>query len=426
MSITAIALAFALLTLDRVLTNSLTGQLGWVYTGGPDGARSLLSAIAGSMVTVAGTVFSITIVALQLASSQFGPRILRNFMQDTGNQVVLGTFVSTFIYCLLILRTVRGEDSRGEEFVPKVAITASIVLAMVSTGILIYFIHHASTLIQASHVIKKVTHDLDSAIDRLFPEKLGQRPSKAGRQVGEIPVDFEARSISVKSEDSGYLQAVNEDKLLEIATQNQLLLHLNHHPGHFIVQGNELIRAYPGERIDAKLAAAINRVFLLGRERTEQQDVEFPIQQLVEIAIRAISPAVNDPFTAIRCIDQLSVGLCALAKREFPSPYRYDSENHLRVIARPYTFAELTDAAFNQIRQYGKSDVAVAIRLLEAIAVIASQTQREQDRSVLLRHATMIQRDSLEAISEACDRTDIEERYQATLQALKRHRDSHD
>lgn len=422
MALGAVALAFGCLNLDRALQSGWIDRLSWIYTGGPQGARALLSAVAGSMITVAGTIFSITMIALQLASSNFGPRLLRNFMQDTGNQVVLGTFVATFVYCLVVLRTIRGEDN--ELFVPEVSVTVGILLAMASIGVLIYFFHHASTLIQVSHVIQEVSHDLSKAIDRLFPEKLGQRLSP-GRQVGEIPVDFEARSASVKSDHSGYLQAINEEKLLDLASQHQLLLHLHYQPGHFVVRGNELIRAYPAERVDAKLAAQINRVFLLGRERTEQQDVEFPIQQLVEIAIRAISPAVNDPFTAIRCIDQLSVGLCALAEREFPSPYRYDSENQLRVIAKPYTFAVLTNTALNQIRQYGKSDVAVVIRLLEAIAVIASHTHREQDRSVLLRHATMIHRDSLEAVSEACDRTDIEESYRAATQALKHHRDNH-
>lgn len=419
----AMILVFLVLKLDRLAESAFSSYLIWLYTGGPDGARSLLLAIAGSMITVAGTVFSITIVALQLASSQFGPRIIRNFMQDTGNQIVLGTFIATFIYCLLILRTIRVEPP----FVPKIAVTMAILLAIINTGVLIYFIHHASTSIQASHIIKQVTDELDAAIERLFPQAIGHSLAAASpRRVGEIPIDFDPKSAVIKSGKSGYLQTIDAENLLEVATHHQLLVRLNHHPGNFIVQGSELARIYPGEKFDQKLADQINEVFTLGKERTERQDVEFPISQLVEIASRAISPGINDPFTAIRCIDRLSVGLSSLAEREFPSPYRYDDRNNLRVIANPYTFADLTNAAFNQIRQYGSSDVAVVIRLLEAIQVIVTHTHREQDRAVLLRHATMIKRNSQEGVLEECDRTDIEARYQAVLQALEAQRKSHD
>jgi len=351
--------------------------LGWIYTGGPDGVRALLSAVTGSMITVAGTTFSITIVALQLASSQFGPRLLRNFMQDTGNQVVLGTFIATFLYCLLVLRTIRGDDYYV--FVPQISVTVGILLAIISIGVLIYFINHASTLIQASHIIGKVSADLYGAINRLFPKKLGYGKSEQERQVGEIPANFDAQAHSIKASDSGYFQEVDNKRLLKIAQSKNLLLRLNHHPGKFIVQGCELVLIWPGERVTKKLTQQINDAFILGRERTEQQDVEFLINQLVEIACRAISPGVNDPFTAIRCIDQLSVGLSHLAEREFPSPYRYDDDHNLRVIVQPLTFAGLADAAFNQIRQYGSTDVAVIIRLLEAIAAIAEHTHRQND-----------------------------------------------
>jgi uncharacterized membrane protein len=168
---------------------------------------------------------------------------------------------------------------------------------------------------------------------------------------------------------------------------------------------------YPRERVTRKLVKKLNDAFILGKERTEQQDVEFPIEQLVEIALRAISPAVNDPFTAIRCIDRLSAGLSHLAQRNFPSPYRYDDHKNLRVIAERVTFTGLVNTAFNQIRQYGKSDVAVTIRLLEAIATIACYTSTQKERAVLLRHAEMIRRDSQQAISEELDKRDIEERY---------------
>ena len=417
MAIVAIALAFTMLTLDRAGKSGPIENLGWIYTGGPDGARTLLSAVAGSMVSVAATAFSITIVALQLASSHFGPRLLRNFMRDTGNQVVLGTFIGTFIYCLIVLRTVHGEDYNV--FVPQISVTFGMVLAIASIGVLIYFIDHASTIIQASHVISEVSADLDDAINRLFPEKIGHSVSEHKRHFGEIPANFDEEACPIKAPGSGYLQAIDDEKLMKLACKHKLLLRLRYRPGKFVVQGSALVMVWPFEHVNHKLTDQINDAFILGKERTEQQDVEFPINQLVEIALRAISPAVNDPFTAIRCIDRLSVGLSQLAQRDFPSPYRYDDNNNLRVIALGVTFAGLTDAAFNQIRQYSTSDVAVSIRLLEAIAVIATYTRNKKDRAALLRHADMIKHDSHEELSQECDQKDVEERYQAVVRALE-------
>ena len=413
----AIALAFTMVTLDQSGKSGPIQKLGWVYTGGPDGARTVLSTIAGSMITVAGTAFSIVIVALTLASSQFGPRLLRNFMQDTGNQVVLGTFIATFIYCLLVLRTVRGDNYNV--FVPQISVTVGILLGVASIGVLIYFIHHASTSIQSSHVITEVNKDLDHAIDHLFPEQIGHGIPQKRRWVEEIPVNFDEEASPILAINSGYLLAIDEEQLLKLAKSKDLLLRLNYRPGHFIVHRHEIVRVWYGERVNEKLTHQINDAFILGSERTEQQDVEFSIQQLVEIALRAISPAINDPFTAIRCIDRLSAGLSRLAQKEFPSPYRYDEDNNLRVIANPVTFVGLVDEAFNQIRHYGSSDVAVTMRLLEAIAIIGIQTRNQKDRMALLRHAEMIKRGSQEAVSEECDRQDIEERYLAAVKVLR-------
>lgn len=419
MAVIAIALAFTMLTLDRAGKSGPLESLGWIYTGGADGARTVLSAVAGSMVSVAATAFSITIVALQLASSQFGPRLLNNFMRDTGNQVVLGTFIATFIYCLLVLRTIRGEGDGYSQFVPQFSVTVGVLLALASIGVLIYFINHAATKIQASHVISEVSADLDDAIDRLFPEKIGHGVPEHKRRVGEIPASFDSEARPIRATGRGYIQAIDDEKLMKLARKHNLLLRLKYRPGKFVIQGSDLVMVWPGERVDQKLTDQINDAFVLGRERTEQQDVEFPINQLVEVAIRAISPAVNDPFTAIRCIDRLSAGLSQLAQREIPSPYRYDDDNNLRVIANPVTFSGLTDAAFDQIRQYSTPDIAVKIRLLEAIEVIATYTRNKKDRTALLRHADMIERSSREGVSEECDRKYIEERYQAAVKALE-------
>ncbi|MEC4812744.1 MAG: DUF2254 domain-containing protein [Scytonema sp. PMC 1069.18] len=417
MAAMAIILAVGMLTLDRHGYYGPIEKWGWIYTGGPDGARAVLSAVAGSMISVTATAFSITIVALQLAASNFGPRLLRNFMQDTGNQVVLGTFIATFIYSLLVLRVIHGEDYNI--FVPQISVTVGIVLGIISIGVLIYFIHHASTIIQVSNVIAEVSADLDRTIEQIFPKNFGQSEEEDKRRVAEIPTNFESESCEIVATDSGYLQGIDNEKLMKIARKHNLLFRLKTRPGKFVIQGSILLIVWHKDRLNKKLAKQIVDAFLLGKERNEQQDVEFPIEQLVEIALRAMSPAVNDPFTAIRCIDRLSAGLSRLAQIDFPSPYRYDSDDNLRVIAEIVTFAELTDAAFNQIRLYSTQDRAVTLRLLEAIAQIAHHIRYPNYKVALRRHADMIFQDSREGISQEQDQKDIYQHYQAVIQALQ-------
>jgi len=405
-----------MLTVDRT---GGTPNWWWVYTDGTDGARSLLSSVAGSMVSVVATAFSITIVALQLASSNFGLRLLQNFMQDTGNQIAIGTFIATFIYCLLVLRTIHGEGDGYSFFVPHLSVTVGRVLAIASMGVLIYFIHHASTIIQASHVITQVSDDLDKTIDRLFPEKIGHSAAKNSWQFGKISAYFEEEASPVKAAADGYLQAIDDRELMKITRKYNLLVRVKTRPGKFIIKGSDLALVLPGKRVDRKLTQLINDAFRVGKERTEYQDAGFPINQLVEIAWRPLSPGINDPFTAIRCIDRLSAGLSRIAQRDFPSPYRYDGEDNLRVIVEVATFEWLVNSAFNQIPQYGYTDVAVTIRLLEAIAIIAPYTRYKKDRALLLRHAGMIERGSLEKITEEGSRAFIIQRYEAAAKVLK-------
>mgnify|MGYP002777061403 CR=1 FL=1 len=418
MVVLAIGLSFVTIAIDQAYETDVISKLGWAYSLGPSGSRAILSAIASSMVSVATTAFSITIVALQLASSQFGPRLLRNFMQDTGNQVVLGTFIATFVYSLMVLRTVNGVEEN--EFVPHISVTCGIGLAIASIGVLIYFIHHAASSIQVDQVIKRVGQELESAINRLYPEKIGRTASKRREEkVSDLPPDFDRDAAVIRATKTGYIQAIDDTQLMQIAIEKDLLLHIRQRPGRFIVQGSELARVFPRDPVNKQLVAQINDVFVLGAQRTEQQDVEFSIDQLVEIAVRALSPGINDPFTAIRCIDQLSATLCQFVQREIPSPYRYAEHDRLRVVAEPTTFADVADAAFNQIRQYGQTSVAVTMRLLEAIAVIAAFTHRPSDQAVLRRHAQMIERGSHDSIVEELDRKDIRERYLAAIKAME-------
>jgi uncharacterized membrane protein len=410
----AVALAFATVALDTAVTNEWLRSRSWTYTGGAEGASAVLETVAGSMITIAGVVFSLTLVALSLASSQFGPRLLRNFMRDTTNQLVLGTFVASFLYCLLVLRTIRRADEVA--FVPHLSVTLGVLFALVSLGVLIYFIHHVSMSIQADEIIARVSSELAAGIDRLFPKQLGK--SAAGAARPRVPETFDQDARIVEAAGDGYLQLIDAEGLMGLAADEDAIFRIERRPGQYVIAGSPLLRAWPGERVTDDLAAKVNAVFVLGNQRTDAQDIEFAVHQLVEIAARALSPGVNDPFTAIACVDRLGSALCRLARRELPSPYRYDEQNRLRVVAPAITFPEIADAAFNQIRQHSRPNAALAIRLLDTIAVIAAAAQRTEDRDALRRHADMIVRGAREALPEAEDRRSVEARYEAARLAL--------
>jgi len=418
MVIGSMVLSFLAIFADETL------QLVWlqdsqsVYSGGAEGARAVLATIAGSMISVAGLTFSITIVTLTLASSQFGPRLLRNFMRDLGNQIVLGTFIATFVYCLLVLR--RVTDTSDGQFVPHVSITIGIVLALVSLGVLIYFIHHTSVSIQANTVIAAVSEDLHHAIERLFPERMGERgqdPTETldnmGLEPGTAPY-----GEPILAQASGYIQVIDGDHLMQLAMQHDVILRLEHKPGDFAIEGCPLAILWPAVKADDALAASLNRGFVLGSERTYAQDVGFAIDQLVEIACRALSPGINDPFTAVACVDRIGVALCQLAERVMPSSYRYDADARLRVIAPTMTFLDISDKAITPIRQYCRTSIIVTLRLLEIIALVASHVHREEDRQALSRQVDMIQQGSLEGLPVEPDRYRVEKSYQEALQAL--------
>jgi uncharacterized membrane protein len=418
MVLSAIGLSLALISLDRRIELDSYRIFGFLYTGGPDGARSILATIAGSMITVAGVTFSITIVALTLAASQFGPRLLRNFMRHPGNQIVLGTFVATFLYCLIVLGSIA--PLKEKVFVPTLSVNFAILLVLVSVGILIYFIHHVSTSIQADQVIRSVSTELSAHLHRLFPEKLGYEKDKIEKDTESLkpqegPYYEEQR---IENSQSGYLQAIENSGLLEIAKSNDALLYLEYRPGEFVMIGSTIVTVKCNDQLSEHAVKKIASAFIIGQQRTPEQDAEFAVHQLVEIAVRALSPGINDPITAITCIDWIGSALCYLTSRAFPSPYLYDDQGKLRIITKAVTFTGITNAAFDQIRQNCHSSVAVTIRLLETLQKIASHSRNPEQREAVLRQAKMIVRASRTSVLEENDVIDVKERYQAVREAI--------
>jgi uncharacterized membrane protein len=341
--------------------------------------------------------------------------LLRNFMADTGNQIVLGTFVATFIYCLLVLRTVRRDGDT--EFVPYISVTTGLLLGLVSLIVLIYFFHHMALSLQAPYVIGQVAGDLFSTIERLYPaagtEQDRSRPGKP-----DVPSDFDDQAQVVRAEANGYIQAIDEEDLINIAGDREMVLKLPVRPGDFIIKGMALVCALPRDRLDDETAHRLRSNFILGKQRTYTQDVEYGVEQLVEVAERALSPGINATFTAITCIDWLGAALAELFRRDFPSPYRLDSQGNLRVwFERPLTVDGVVDAAFNQIRQSARDNVAVHIRLLEKIAALRALTRDPHALAALDRHARMIEDASGSQLLQRDDQNDVRQRYlQATEQ----------
>lgn len=415
----SVALAFALIHVDTVVRHeTIEGSLP-LYTGDAEGAREVLSSIAGSMITVAGVVFSITIVSLTLASQQLGPRLLGNFMKDTGNQVVLGTFIGTFIYCLLVLRTVRG--SGNSEFVPSISVTVSVLLAMASLGVLIFFIHHVAMSIQATTVIDRVHRELDLCAERLFPETLGKDESELGDAAPGMPESVHKPGVSVAASRRGYIEAVVNEQLMRTAASKDLIVHLIVRPGDYVMKGQTIARLWPsgGDSTDGRLVKEINACLVLGRQRSRTQDIRFLFDQLTEIAVRALSPGINDPYTATNCIDHICSGLTLLAQRKIPSPLRYDDSRNLRVIASPVTFVELADFALGPIRTYGSSSPLVLTCLLESIEMLGPFVRRSGDRKALLRHTALI-REAAASLKQESERKAVEQLASRTETALEK------
>jgi uncharacterized membrane protein len=408
----SVLLALAMVVIDQQFGAQLLGSLHWFYMSEADGVRKLLSTVAGSMITVTGVVFSVTVVAFSLASQQFGPRLLSNFMRDRGNQLVFGTIIATYIYCLLLLRSVGAGG-----FVPHFSEVVGLLLTLASLGALIYFIHHTADSIQAVKIINRVSDELDQAVGRLFPPEDVPLPADLP---GSIP-DFALKGIQVRTPRKGYLQAIALEDLVELAVQAEAVVRVERRPGHFIVPGAILASVWPWQQANGEsLERRLHRCFIIGRQRTPEQNVEFLLDELVEMAVRALSPGINDPFTAMACIDHLSAALGRIAGRGLPAAYHFDDRKRLRVITWPTTFADLVTAAFDQIRQNAGRHAAVHIRLLEALARVVVLCTKEEQYEPLLGQARLVLAAARREVAAAADRQDVEARFQALADLMKR------
>ncbi|MCV7245814.1 DUF2254 domain-containing protein [Mycobacterium mantenii] len=391
----------------------------FVISGTADAARQILTSIAASVITVVGIVFSITIVTLTLASTQFGPRMLRNFIRDRGTQLTLGAFVATFVYCIVVLVSI-GPGDRGE-FVPHISITTAFGLVLIDLAVLIYFIHHIATQIQLPQVIAGIAKDLAQAVAAQSedqPRSSTRRPAQ-GPSLKELLTRIESSGGVIRTPKSGYLQFIRHPTLVRIATEADAVIRLPYRPGHFLVEGRELASVWPPAAAE-QVADYLARAQATGPHRTLTQDVAFGVDQLVEIAIRALSPAVNDTFTALTCIDWLGDCLCKIAPVWSPTQVHRDQRGFIRVISDQVSYERLVQRSFEKIRQAGRGMPAVMIRQLDTLTTIMEQTTDPQRARVLMDQAGMIERANRESVPDESDRADVERRYGALRTVYER------
>lgn len=423
----ALIVAFSAVLAGALIEVDSSGSRDWMddwprlFGAGAAGARGMLATIAGSMTTVVGVTFSMTLVALTLASSQYTSRVLRNFMSDRVTQVVLGIFAGIFTYCLIVLRTIRGGN--GSEFVPSLSVAFSVGLAIGGIGTLIFFIHHIATSIQASSIIASVAKETLEAVDRLFPEKLGQESmdDEVGSSLLRLPVrNWQA----VMAGRNGYLQSVDDTALLRLAREHRTVVRMDRGIGEFVVKNTPLASIALDNPPNQEIMADLRAAYSIDRYRTVHQDCSFGIRQLVDIALRALSPGINDTTTAVMCVDYLTAILARLATRKIPSTGRYVN-GELRMISIGQTFSTLVGESFDEIRGSAEGNVAIMLRMLGALQTIASLAESPGRRLVLREQIENIAELAGRTIKPPCDRTRFENRLARVRKAIESKPSSH-
>ncbi|WP_337062390.1 DUF2254 domain-containing protein [Kineococcus sp. G2] len=400
-----------------------TGAAGsWLFSGSADAARTLLSAIAGSLLTVVSIAFSLTMIALQQASSQFSPRILRGFTSSLTNQLVIGAYTGTFVYALLVLRTVRSGD-QSTVFVPGLAVTTAVLLALTCMGLLVFFIHQVSLALQVSVVISRLRDDLLEQLSDGHPGEVGrpapaadERPERAAalrREVAGRPHTL------VRAQHGGFVRGIDADRLLSTGERahadDPTVVHLRARVGSFVARGSVLAAVAPPP--EPKIVDDVRRSVLLADERTPAHDPLFVVQQLVDVGLRALSPSTNDPTTAEHVLLHLGDALGTVADRDLEPPVRTTRDGRLLLLVERPGWADHVDAAFSQLRRAGASHVSVTLRLLEVIASLGERVPAGRVEPLLDQV-----REVLEVVEDqpwtAADRRQVRERAEALAQEL--------
>ncbi|MFL5880129.1 MAG: DUF2254 domain-containing protein [Actinomycetota bacterium] len=403
--------------LSRVEVDQDSPWATLAFQGTADDARSLLIVVSSTMITVTGLVFALTIVALQIASGQYSPRLLRNFMRDRGTQLVLSIFVGAFAYSTAGLYTVGVQGSGQEAFVPRLAVSGSLALALASVGVLIYFIHHLARSIQIDTIMSQVEREASAVIDEVYPHQPGYR--EAEERCPEPPLV----AVGLPSARSGYIQAVDPDPLVRMAVRHDVVVVVARQVGDHVVAGTPIAWAWgrtagqppPGA---GTLREAVDEAVQVGFERTMVQDVGFGIRRLVDIANKALSPAVNDPYTGVQAVHHLSVLLCSLARLRLGDWIVRDDQGELRVAVPRPKFPDYLRLGTAQIRRFGAAEPAVTRALIVLLRDVGTSSATEDRRHACVRHIRLVLDDARRATAQPADVEAVTDEAAAALRLL--------
>jgi uncharacterized membrane protein len=382
-------LAYAALSAKLELGNN---PAWYFYSGNAQEAPQFLSNLVTAMITMATLAISITMVVLALAAQQLGPRLIRSFMSDRRTQAALGLFISTVVYLMLVLRSTQGNS------VPNLAVTVGTALVFLSVGTLLFFVHHLARSIIADSVITRVGAQLDANIERLLPKDRSKRSDSApGPKKGGAPIPLTV---------GGYVQGIDFGAVVKAAAKAEAVVTLDIRAGQHAVPGHVFAYVTPKKAAGDDLRCAVQGAMIVGSERTAVQDLEYSIHQLVEVALRALSPGINDPYTAIAAVDRLTLSMRKMMEHALAQQAWYDKDDKLRLVVPVSTFEGMVDAAFNQIRQLSASMPAVLIRMADNLAQLVQQADDDQ-RPVLQKHLRMVLDAGRRGIEEKSDLKDL-------------------
>ena len=413
MALIAVPLAWLLYGLDRQVPNELLETSRLVISGSPDELRVMLVSIATTVLATAGVVFTLLTLPLSTVAAQYGSRLLRVFLGDRTTQIVLGMFVGTFVYGIAAATTILPAEIEPEG--PQITATVGLALMMSTFGTLILLVQHISTMLQAPNIAAAAGAELLDVVGLENPNEasLNNDPAHTA-EVARIAIE-EAEAFPIRARDIGYIQTLDPDILLTLAQEKDLVIRLQHKPGDFVWRGRVIALVWPAGRFNERLEKQLRRSIRIGNQRTPTQDVEWAVNQLVEMAVRAMSPAINDPFTAMTCLDHIGNGLSLFAQQGAENLNTYDREGQLRLVFEPFSFEELLVASFDMLRHASCDNASVLLHMLETIDVMGQETKAPEARRQLLRHVSLIQAESQAGALIEQDRQLIE-RSSAALQ----------
>jgi len=415
MLIIVICLATFTIHLDELHILAKYGKISWLIGGNPDGARSFLSTIATAMITVASITFSMTLLAVTFAGSQIGPRLTTNFMRDKTNQLTLGFFIAAFLYCLLILRSIVQNNTKdiiasndGILYVPQISLLVALIMAITGLIILVYYIHHVPNSINMSNVVSSVGTLLFNQCEKRFPLGVGD-----GVQEKKIIISpsYHHCITTVPSNTYGYIRILDSERLMDLAKKNDCVLQLESDIGDFITNGIPLLLVYSKQSVTKEFIEQCQKVYAMGNKRNQEQDLDFLVNELIEIIARALSPGVNDPYSAINAFDWLHLFLNKIACTSQPCRARKDADGHIRLITAFKDIGYYIEMVFTKTRLYVCKDYNVTVHALKVLRQLASSSGNES-KTLFDAHAALLIKDAKIAMKNLSFADSLEDIYQ--------------